>query len=174
MNIATNFNKIFWGLLLVILDFRIKQFDVIPDFVGYILVALGCRALATLSSHFSTAALVSWMLVGSSLLRVMTNRLGWVFTLVHIALDCLMMWFLLGGVINFASAKDRADLASRASVLRLWYVVVMALGAVAGIVARMAHDLARWMAILVAIGSLILMAFILHLIFRVKRELAGS
>jgi hypothetical protein len=172
MNIATRFNQIFWGLLLVILDLRLSRIDVLPDFIGYILVALGCGGLVALSSQFSTARIVSWILVVSSLAWFVVTGLGWVFTLVHIALDCVLMWFLLGGVMEFASAKTRPDFAERASKLRIAYVALMAVGALAGIVARASHNVAKVMAFVVIIGSVILLAFILHLIHRVKRELA--
>ena len=32
--------KIFWGLIFVLLDFNVGRFDIIPDFVGYVFIAL--------------------------------------------------------------------------------------------------------------------------------------
>ena len=174
MNIARRFNQIFWGLLLVVLDLHLRRIDVLPDFIGYILVALGCGGLVALSSQFSTARIVSWILVVSSLAWFVVPGLGWLFTLLHIVLDCVMMWFLLGGVMEFSSAKTRPDFAERASKLRIAYVALMAVGALAGLVARGRHDVAKVMALVVIIGSLILVALILLLIHRVKRELAAG
>ena len=47
--IATRFGQVFWGLLLVILDVTINRFDILPDFIGYILVAVGLGGLTGLS-----------------------------------------------------------------------------------------------------------------------------
>jgi hypothetical protein len=57
---ATHFTQLFWGLLLVILDFfMINGFDLLADGVGYLIVAAGCRGLSSLSSRFETAQILS-------------------------------------------------------------------------------------------------------------------
>jgi hypothetical protein len=41
---STSFGYIFWGLILVILDFKINGFDLLPDVIGYVLVGIGSAA----------------------------------------------------------------------------------------------------------------------------------
>jgi hypothetical protein len=46
-------NYIFWGLFFVILDLNINRFDILPDFIGYILAAIGAGGLINSSNQFS-------------------------------------------------------------------------------------------------------------------------
>lgn len=39
--IASSINKLFWGLLLVLLDVKINQLDILPDIIGYLIVVSG-------------------------------------------------------------------------------------------------------------------------------------
>jgi len=55
ISVASALNKIFWGTLLVFLDFQINHFDIFPDFFGYIFIYLGLAGLASYSNHFSKA-----------------------------------------------------------------------------------------------------------------------
>lgn len=75
MNVG--FNRIFWGLLFVVLDIRISSVDlVLPDFVGYILIASGLSRLAPHHQWFRTARILAIVLVFVSLT-----------TLVEVAVD---------------------------------------------------------------------------------------
>lgn len=52
-------DKLFWGLLLVLLDWRISLgsavFDLVPDFLGYWLIYQGCIPLTEYSRYFVRA-----------------------------------------------------------------------------------------------------------------------
>jgi len=53
--VANGFNKLYWGFLFILIDFRINGFDILPDIIGYILFAFAFSALASGSSHFVLA-----------------------------------------------------------------------------------------------------------------------
>jgi hypothetical protein len=168
------FAQIFWGLLLVLLDFRINRVDLFPDFLGYILVAIGCRELANVSRHFATANTFAWVSVGLALLGFLLSRgVAQVFGLVALAVDCAMMWFLLGGIMELALARQRADLAQRASNRRIAYVVIMCLGTFAGMAAQGSRSDSEILGVLLILCIFPLLFMILHLIHRAKHELAG-
>ena len=38
----TYFDRIFWGLLVVMLDISVDNFDVLVDGLGYMLISAGC------------------------------------------------------------------------------------------------------------------------------------
>jgi hypothetical protein len=66
MNVG--FTRIFWGLLFVVLDIRISSVDlVLPDFVGYILIASGLTSLAPHHQWFRTARILAIVLIFVSL-----------------------------------------------------------------------------------------------------------
>lgn len=161
------FGRIFWGLLFVILDISINQFDLLPDFIGYILVAVGARGLVATSSRFGTASTLSWILTLLSLMGFFTS--GDVATLlgiVNLIVDCAMMWTLLGGVIEFTASNDRLDLAERASHRRIAYVVLLCTVTFIGFLGRGAP------VVIMAVTLVVLVIMILHLIHRVRYEVA--
>lgn len=66
MNVG--FNRIFWGLLFVVLDIRISSLDlVLPDFVGYILIVSGLSRLTPYHQWFRTARILAFILIFVSL-----------------------------------------------------------------------------------------------------------
>lgn len=50
-------NNIFWGFILIFLDFNINNFDILPDFLGFIIILVGISKLASLSIYFVKAKL---------------------------------------------------------------------------------------------------------------------
>lgn len=52
----SSFNMVSLGFLFLLIDFRIQNFDILPDIVGYILFAVGFHALASCSEHFKKAS----------------------------------------------------------------------------------------------------------------------
>ena len=172
------FGQIFWGLLLVILDFNLNRIDVLPDVLGYLLVALGCRGLSGVARGFAIASSLAWVLTGFAVIHALIQlgaRIHWSwFQYLTNLTDCAMMWFLLGGVMELATARQRPDLAERASHSRIAYVALMALATLTGLMARNSRDLAQTLAVLFVIGILLLFALILYLLHRVKHELADD
>ena len=83
-----------------------------------------------------------------------------------------MVWYLLGGVMEFAAAKARPDLRLRASNRRLAYVILMCAATILGLVARDSRDSGSLMLLVLVVCILPLLILILHLIHRVKNELA--
>jgi len=62
------FNRIFWGLLFVLLDLRINSVDLfLPDFVGYILIVSGLGLLAPHDKWFRRARVMAIIMIFFSL-----------------------------------------------------------------------------------------------------------
>lgn len=62
------FNRIFWGLLFVVLDIRINSIDLfLPDFVGYILIVSGLGWLAPHDKWFRRARVMAIIMIFLSL-----------------------------------------------------------------------------------------------------------
>ena len=175
MNMFTRFGQIFWGLLLVILDFKINHIDILPDFVGYILIAIGCRGLVIASPQFSTASMMSWILVALAFVGfALRGDAASLFRIVDLAAHCAMIWFLLGGVMELATARQRPDLSDRASKRRIAYLALMCLLTLTGFVAEGSRDAATFMAVAGIVCILLLLVLILHLIHRARHELTND
>src|SRR5262245_14146204 len=169
-NIATRLQQVFWGLVVIALDVPLGRFDILPDCVGYVLVALGAGGLITAGRPFNLAKTLCWILVGvSAAAALFQGYFGMTLRLLQVPLDAAMMWFLLGGVIEIASSKQRPELVARANLCRIAYVAVMCVVGVTIIVARVVPNLASALGRLTFIGMLCVVAVILHLLFQLKQ-----
>ncbi len=54
--IQSGLNKLYWGFLFIMLNFRICGFDILPDVIGFILFAIAFSHLKEHSQHFSKAS----------------------------------------------------------------------------------------------------------------------
>jgi hypothetical protein len=172
-----HFGKIFWGLLLVVLDFTINfnryHFDALPDFIGYVLIALGCAGLANVARGFTVAAKLSWALAVSDLIAaVLMGRAGRSFEFFDLVVSCGMMWFLLGGVMELAMSKQRSDLSRWAARWRIAYIALSCAGVLILLIAQTVPGMVKAMLITLAVCRLVLFFLILFLIHQVRYQLA--
>jgi uncharacterized membrane protein len=168
---SSHFGYIFWGLLLVFLDFSINGFDLLPDVIGYALVGYGTGGHTIQNVAFRTATSLSWLLaVGSVMAFFISDRsasqfFGWLMT----GFQCALVWTLMGGVMAVATERNRPDLAERAASRRVAYVVLT----VAMILLTLlpGSGLLAPVAIVLLVALLVVFVMILHLIHRVRYEL---
>lgn len=155
----------------MIAGIRFKGIDLLPDFLGYILVAIGCRGLTSVSRHFTTASTMCWFLAVFSLVGYAARGdAARLFSLANLAIDCAMIWFLLGGVMELAIARQRLDISEQASKRRVAYVVLMGFATLAGFV-KWNNWEAAIMLVVWIICILLVLFLILHLIHKAKYEL---
>lgn len=120
-------NKVFWGFLFTVLDFRIQGFDILPDIIGYILFALGFSALAAGSEYFSKAGKFNIPLLILSIFSVyerpaqgtgvqvgILGPLGIVLGIAVIVLNLLVIYNLFMGIRELAHQRGRYDLSNEA------------------------------------------------------------
>jgi hypothetical protein len=168
---ATRFSQLFWGLLLVVLHLKINGFDLLVDGVGYLIIAAGCHGLSGYSPRFATARVLCFALAILWLIGLVVSgdaAIG--YSLIITALNCAMIWNLLGGIADMALSQQRLDLAQRASSRRLAYVVIMAVTTALGF-ARVGSRDAAPLAVVLLVGMFVVIAMILHLIHLAKVEL---
>jgi hypothetical protein len=165
---------VFWGLLVIILDFDVNGFDLLPDILGYALVALGCARLVSLSPRFRVAASQCWVLALLWLLGfVVADDVDVLYSVAVTALNCTMMWFLLGGIADTAFAHSRPDLAERARNRRAAYVALMIAAQILPFVIAGRSAIGVPLVVVLVGSTLVLMVLILHLVQRVRVELFG-
>ncbi|WP_278469472.1 hypothetical protein [Gimesia maris] len=169
---ATRLRQIFWGLLFVILDISFNGFDLLPDGIGYLLMAAGCYGLASWSPKFLTTQTLCLILAVLWLIHFAVHGSNAIlFSFVRQLISCAMFWQLLGGIREYALSKERPDLARRAENRRLAYVAIMVVTFLLTLAMEGSPD-ANPLALVLAFAILMTLIMILHLIHRVKRELA--
>ena len=169
---STHFSQVFWGLLIVMLDLLINDFDLLADGVGYLLVAIGCGGLSVLSPRFVTARSLCFVLAILWLFSfAVRGDVAVVFGIATTVVHCVMIWQLLGGIVDFAMARQRSDLAERAQNRRIAYVAIMIGTSLLALALQGPRNAGPLVAVLV-VSMLVLTVMILHLIHRVTVELA--
>ncbi|MEO3945272.1 hypothetical protein [Gorillibacterium sp. CAU 1737] len=117
------FHKFYWGFLFILLSFRIQGFDILPDFIGYLLFVMGFNALAEQSEYFTKAKTYNWPLLILSIFTIYqqpqeagvgTTLIGFVVSLISTVLLLVVVYHLLMGVKDMASRVNRYDLMEHA------------------------------------------------------------
>jgi hypothetical protein len=126
-----------WTAFIFLFDVRIAGFDVLPDVVGYVLMVIGLKRLASLNGHFAAAAklapltaLVSLAdfyqppVAGASLLAVggptFKTPVGAALTIagiVLVALNLFLVYHIMAGIIEVATKKKDEDVLEAATPL---------------------------------------------------------
>jgi hypothetical protein len=167
------FGYVFWGLIFVLLHFKINGFDLLPDIIGFGLIAIGASNLAVLSQQFRLASSLSIVLaILWAIGLAISGDAGILFGVLVTILNCAMMWSLLGGIIDFTTSRDRRDLAELAQKYRVFYVGFMAGMYILVIVARGSGALGGLIAIAAIVVMITLLVLIMRLVHRVRYEVA--
>jgi hypothetical protein len=68
--IKSGFDKLFWGFLFVMVDFRLQGIDILPDVIGYIPFAVGFNLLGEYSIHFKKAGTYNMIMIIVSIFQI--------------------------------------------------------------------------------------------------------
>lgn len=132
------YRRIFQGLLLVLLDFRIQYFDILPDFLGYILIFRALGTLAEQHSYFSKAKPYALVLIFLSLTSIFevpqtnllehsisTQELGWLLLAQGIMiLDVVVLYWICQGIGELAKERSLDELREKARFRWQFYFAV--------------------------------------------------
>jgi len=132
--VSAALRRIGWGLVFELIDIRIGYFDVLPDFVGYILIAAGLHALGGLHAGFRRARWVAVLMIALTLPHVlmestvtMTNMaalpLGMhAYVQLLLALHVLMAYWIFGGLRDMAHQAADRDMEDAAATRMYFYM----------------------------------------------------
>lgn len=120
------FNKLFWGFLLILLDFRIGGWDLLPDIIGFILFYLALQSLMGQSVFFQKAVGLNIAMIIISVTYMyeapvdqsgagnswdLFGSLGAVLGIVGLFLSLVLVYRIFMGIADMASKQGRTDLA---------------------------------------------------------------
>ncbi|HEX8242272.1 MAG TPA: hypothetical protein VF541_02205 [Longimicrobium sp.] len=169
--IRTAFTTIFWGLVMTVVDVRINSLDLVPDFIGYLLVFSGLRQLAPLHAGFGAARTSALAMVVLSL----PNLIGVESPLLNVIVivgDLLIFWPACTGINALASAAGNGSLADAALTRRNLQALISAIALLGEVPARAHSALVRPFLFPLVIFVLAVLFLMLHLMWRAAAELA--
>jgi hypothetical protein len=132
---VNGFTLVFWGFLFMF-DFRIQGVDILPNFIGYLLMYVGLQALSSLSPEFGKSKKYAVPLAVLSLFSIyqVQNPVGqfsitplsvvsFTIGLITIFIDLLLVYHLCNGIINLANQQHDHNLQTTASQRWKYYLV---------------------------------------------------
>lgn len=162
---------IFWGMLCIAIDIKIEDVDVLlPDVLGFILIAVALRTLGAEDAHFRQA--MPFAIVGAvvSIPAMVPMEPIQPFAMLQTIFEVLVVWHICSGIMGLAQASGNATLAANSNSLRKW---VAAMGAVylgtAGL-AQLSLDAVKVLIIPVGLCTLTIAVLTLVLIRRAAVE----
>lgn len=176
----SGFMFVFWGLFLVFLDFRINGLDLLPDFAGYILIAIGFNELTNYHSNFETARIFSIVLIVLSLFTLIKfdqgpgfhfNPILSLIQTAYMIIDLLMIWFMCNGIAALATAKNNPSLVETAIFRRNLYFGLALAGMLVVVIAAISPPTGLILIIPFIIFLIVMLVLMLNLVWRASREL---
>lgn len=123
----SGFDKLYWGFLFIMIDFKIQGFDILPDIVGYILFAIGFSILAERSTYFkkSTAFNIPMIILsifsiyerpaqGSGIQLGQFGLLSIPIAIAALVFGLLVVYNLFMGIKEMAGTQGQMDISDEA------------------------------------------------------------
>lgn len=183
-----SYSRIAWGLSLELVDFRLGSFDLLPDFLGYLLIMLGLSGLRSNGRYFSIAWGAAGIQLVMSLLQLLGLQMGisltsnetpslnvLVLASIVIALDLVMIYGICGGIRAHAFERRKLELAFSA---RGGWHVLLAFGMLMLFLLPFQLNFTKeegiGYALFLSVGYFVTSLWVILLVRRAGRELPGS
>jgi hypothetical protein len=167
------FMRIFWGLVFIVVDIKLNDFDLLlPDFVGYFLIYTALAKLQEIHPRFRIAKLYAASMVFVSTSELLHIDLLSIVSASGIVLDFLMIWHTCAGIIELALQRGNLSLVRAATNRRALYFVLATTGLFARIVAFVAPDLTGALIIPLVVFGLTVVLLIMFLMRKASIEIS--
>lgn len=182
------YNSMFWGFIFALLDFRVSAIDIIPDFIGFIMIFSALGKLTAQHEYFGKArpfAFALILLALPDLIQLQANNLlenpmssqllGFVLNgQIFMIAELFMVFWICKAIYTLAQQTGLSDLAARAR--SRWHFF---LGITAGVIfiTPFTYNLPEeWQAlfIVMVISGFAANLLIMFLIRSAGREISGD
>lgn len=183
------YRRMFQGFLLVLLDFRLQGFDLLPDFIGYSLILHGLGQLAEQDNFFNKAKIPAGLLFflsfwdfydagSNNWLDLNLSAMGWfnmTLGVIQSLLSLFLVYCLAHGIYNLAEQRGLERLMQSARFRWHWYFGINALLlGFAPFIINISPRVLSGLAIPMLLLSLISFVLVLGLLSATHRELVGQ
>jgi hypothetical protein len=174
--VRDGFNKIFWGMLFVVLDIWVGGIDLIlPDVVGYILITIALKRMAPVHERFHRALPFTFALILLSLADLIPTKHPMLILcgLAHFVCDLILIWNLCHGIIELAERTRNPELAAAASLRLKLYIALMAVGTFLFAVVQAGAEALAFLVFPLAVFAVIVIFLMMGLMRKAAEELSG-
>lgn len=183
-------NKLFWGFILIFFNITIGSFDLLPDFIGYILIVNGLGDLKKLNNDEETSqtfniarilggimiaiSILSWFIPDQNMSNVYVPSI-WaiIFNGVSISIAYSLDYFILKGIAAMLYTLEYEDLADRSKTLKELIIIIgmVAVGFTSFTINFSQRTFIITAAVLVAIVTFIINIYYIYFIRKVYKML---
>lgn len=126
-----NVNKLFWGLIFIFVNINLGPVDILPQAVGYVMIAVGMNSLDKGNRWFRRGRIVSWILVLFGIcdfilgFKFQTNKAVdlpiefRLYTGIFMCLNIILIYYLCYGMMRFTFDNGDEELKSHFNAI--WY-----------------------------------------------------
>lgn len=168
----TALRLIFWGLVLLLIDVKLDNVDILNDIAGYLVIFAGLRELARVDVAFEYAKPFAAGGAVAAAVITFAGPSNWATDAISALIDGLLVWTICTGIIRIALPAGHAMLAEAARVRRNWNVIAVVIGAAASVIGYYVPMTLPWILIPAIIFGFIIGALVLHLLWRAGDALA--
>ncbi|MGG7098930.1 hypothetical protein [Clostridium sardiniense] len=120
------YKRIFWGYLLVILDINLSMnginIDILPDFIGYIMIGKGLYNLSRIEGIFKKEVNASYILSAVEILKIFVVRnvgtaSAFIFMIIESTLWLFVIYSICKGVENEGIKYNKEHISDRAKII---------------------------------------------------------
>src|SRR5690625_1217348 len=170
---ASQFLLLMVGLVFALINFQIGRFEILPDFIGYLLIGLSSHNLSQYTAKFRIARNIALPLLILSVLRYfLAPRGAEILFLINSILEISLIWFVLAAAIKFSRERERPDLAENGLKYRRIYVAIAVVDFLFRVAGYFQPESAQGFIALMSIAFVIVLGLILHLFYVIREDIA--
>lgn len=175
-----NFFLLIVGLGFILIDFAVQGYDILPDVIGYIMLAIGLMPLTNVNPHFRRARNVSLLMIVIGVLTFITPVRSFVIEMANIAIlsvllsiaiyviELVFMYSILMGIAELARSNREHSLSVRAMLLWKYYWILIVVSFFGTILAFFLGILGVLLIIGFGIATIVLAYMILKMVYDSK------
>lgn len=114
-----NMNKIFWGLLFLLIDIKINSFSITPSFIGCILIGVGMKEVEDSAVFRKTQPLAVVLGIWSAVFWLIRVN-HWAVSLIGNVLQLALTYQIMSGVKELETLRGKDLMAG--TLRKAWYV----------------------------------------------------
>jgi len=133
-----SYKKLFWGFIIVLLDLRFNNFNILPDVIGYLMIVVALGQLENQHQYYGKAKNFAMLLILFAIPDIYQNnnglqgfRIGDTYSLaifvlsgVGIIINIFMVYYICQGIFQLSEERQLHELSSMATGRWRGYLII--------------------------------------------------
>jgi len=170
--LRTNFVRLIWRLIIVVIDVNLGTFDVLFDPIGYALIAVALFSLGSVERSFAAGAQCAMIALGIAVIQFLGNT-ALLVSVIDAVLQFLVLWYICTGVLRLAQSQGHLALSVTATRQRMLSFAASITAVSILAIGQFAPDLAKLLLVPAFLFALAVLGLTLLMLRQASQELAS-